>query len=75
MKMKSSGEDFSVPHGMVLWSTGVGARPVVKNFMEQIGQVVILSFKFSWIIDVFIHSLPIFCSPRLASRDAWQHIF
>ncbi|KAE9457744.1 hypothetical protein C3L33_10353, partial [Rhododendron williamsianum] len=38
MKMKSSGEVFSVPHGMVLWSTGVGPRPVVKSFMEQIGQ-------------------------------------
>ncbi|GFZ06486.1 NAD(P)H dehydrogenase B1 [Actinidia rufa] len=38
MKMKSTGEVFSVPHGMVLWSTGVGARPVVKDFMEQIGQ-------------------------------------
>ncbi|XP_057487276.1 external alternative NAD(P)H-ubiquinone oxidoreductase B1, mitochondrial-like [Actinidia eriantha] len=38
MKMKSTGEVFSVPHGMVLWSTGVGARPVVKDLMEQIGQ-------------------------------------
>ncbi|KAL7000292.1 External alternative NAD(P)H-ubiquinone oxidoreductase B1, mitochondrial [Sarracenia purpurea var. burkii] len=34
----SSGEVFSVPHGMVLWSTGIGARPVVKDFMEQVGQ-------------------------------------
>ncbi|KAI8007915.1 hypothetical protein LOK49_LG07G02308 [Camellia lanceoleosa] len=38
MKMKSTGEVFSIPHGMVVWSTGVGARPVVKDFMEQIGQ-------------------------------------
>ncbi|KAL2547835.1 External alternative NAD(P)H-ubiquinone oxidoreductase B1 [Forsythia ovata] len=38
MKIKSTGEDVSIPHGMVLWSTGVGTRPVVKNFMEQIGQ-------------------------------------
>ncbi|PSS05754.1 External alternative NAD(P)H-ubiquinone oxidoreductase [Actinidia chinensis var. chinensis] len=38
MKMKSTGDVFSVPHGMVLWSTGVGSRPVVKDFMEQIGQ-------------------------------------
>ena len=43
MKMKSTGEVFSVPHGMVLWSTGVGSRPVVKDFMEQIGQVVYYS--------------------------------
>ncbi|CAL5406436.1 unnamed protein product [Camellia sinensis] len=38
MKMKLTGEVFSIPHGMVVWSTGVGARPVVKDFMEQIGQ-------------------------------------
>lgn len=38
MKMKSSGEVLSMPHGMVVWSTGVGARPVVKDLMEQIGQ-------------------------------------
>lgn len=39
MKMKSKGEVFSIPHGLVVWSTGVGTRPVVKDFMEQIGQV------------------------------------
>lgn len=38
MKKTSTGEDCSVPHGMVVWSTGVGTRPVVKDFMEQIGQ-------------------------------------
>ncbi|KAI3465695.1 hypothetical protein Pfo_022358 [Paulownia fortunei] len=38
MKAKSTGEDISIPHGMVVWSTGVGTRPVVKDFMEQIGQ-------------------------------------
>lgn len=38
MKKKVSGEDVSIPHGMVVWSTGVGTRPVVKDFMEQIGQ-------------------------------------
>lgn len=39
MTRKSTGEDTSIPHGMVVWSTGVGTRPVVKDFMEQIGQV------------------------------------
>ncbi|KAK6120601.1 hypothetical protein DH2020_045652 [Rehmannia glutinosa] len=38
MRTKSTGEDISIPHGMVVWSTGVGTRPVVKDFMEQIGQ-------------------------------------
>ncbi|CAA0825099.1 External alternative NAD(P)H-ubiquinone oxidoreductase B1- mitochondrial [Striga hermonthica] len=38
MRAKSTGEDISIPHGMIVWSTGVSTRPVVKNFMDQIGQ-------------------------------------
>ncbi|GFQ01073.1 external alternative NAD(P)H-ubiquinone oxidoreductase b1 mitochondrial [Phtheirospermum japonicum] len=38
MRMKCTGDDISIPHGMVVWSTGVSTRPVVKDFMEQIGQ-------------------------------------
>ncbi|XP_065875989.1 external alternative NAD(P)H-ubiquinone oxidoreductase B1, mitochondrial-like [Euphorbia lathyris] len=38
MKMKSNGEVYSVPHGLVVWSTGISTRPVVIDFMEQIGQ-------------------------------------
>lgn len=38
MKKKSTGEDVSAPHGLVVWATGVGSRPVVRNLMEEIGQ-------------------------------------
>ncbi|KAM7276380.1 hypothetical protein ACFE04_018246 [Oxalis oulophora] len=38
MKMKSNGEIVSVPHGLVVWSTGVMTRPIVSDFMEQVGQ-------------------------------------
>ncbi|CAH9099280.1 unnamed protein product [Cuscuta epithymum] len=38
MKIKSTGENISVPHGIIVWSTGVGTRPVVTDFMEQTGQ-------------------------------------
>ncbi|XP_076920048.1 external alternative NAD(P)H-ubiquinone oxidoreductase B1, mitochondrial-like [Bidens hawaiensis] len=38
VKVKSSGENVSMPHGMVVWSTGVSTRPIVKDFMDQIGQ-------------------------------------
>ncbi|XP_059661996.1 external alternative NAD(P)H-ubiquinone oxidoreductase B1, mitochondrial-like [Cornus florida] len=38
MKIKSTGEVSSIPHGMVVWSTGIGTRPVVRDLMEQIGQ-------------------------------------
>ncbi|CAI9275523.1 unnamed protein product [Lactuca saligna] len=38
MEVKATREKVSIPHGMVLWSTGVATRPVVKDFMDQIGQ-------------------------------------
>ncbi|PON80557.1 Parvalbumin [Parasponia andersonii] len=38
MKAKSNGQVHTIPHGLVVWSTGVGTRPVVRDFMEQIGQ-------------------------------------
>lgn len=43
MRMKATGEDVSIPHGMVVWSTGIGVRPVVKDFMEKINQVFLKS--------------------------------
>ncbi|CAN7119487.1 unnamed protein product [Brassica rapa subsp. narinosa] len=36
--IKSSGEVVSLPHGLILWSTGVGTRPVISDLMEQVGQ-------------------------------------
>lgn len=39
MKAKAQGEISSIPYGMVVWSTGIGTRPVIMDFMEQIGQV------------------------------------
>lgn len=33
-----SGAVSSFPYGMVVWSTGIGTRPVVMEFMKQIGQ-------------------------------------
>lgn len=42
VRAKSTGQNVSIPHGMVVWSTGVGTRPIVKDFMDQIGQVLSL---------------------------------
>ena len=42
IKHKSTKELSSVSHGMVVWSTGVGTRPVVMDFMEKVGQVCFL---------------------------------
>ncbi|ERN03499.1 hypothetical protein AMTR_s00003p00269890 [Amborella trichopoda] len=38
MKGKAPGEILSVPYGMIVWSTGIGTRPVIMDFMKQIGQ-------------------------------------
>ncbi|GAB2274833.1 External alternative NAD(P)H-ubiquinone oxidoreductase B2, mitochondrial [Dionaea muscipula] len=37
-KERATGEMKSTPYGMVVWSTGIGTRPVVLEFMKQIGQ-------------------------------------
>ncbi|XP_043697280.1 external alternative NAD(P)H-ubiquinone oxidoreductase B3, mitochondrial-like [Telopea speciosissima] len=37
-KEMKSGEISSTPYGMVVWSTGIGTRPVIMEFMKQIGQ-------------------------------------
>jgi NADH:ubiquinone reductase (non-electrogenic) len=31
--------DIAVPYGMAVWSTGIGTRPFISEFMKQIGQV------------------------------------
>jgi hypothetical protein len=28
-----------VPYGMAVWSAGIGTRPVITDFMNQVGQV------------------------------------
>lgn len=38
VKVKSKGEICSVPYGMIVWSTGIVTRPVLRDFMDQIGQ-------------------------------------
>ncbi|KAJ9171016.1 hypothetical protein P3X46_019070 [Hevea brasiliensis] len=37
-KDRKTGQTGSVPYGMVLWSTGIATRPVIREFMKQIGQ-------------------------------------
>lgn len=37
-KAKSTGELVEIPYGMIVWSTGIGTRPVVADYMKQIGQ-------------------------------------
>lgn len=38
-KDRATGQISSIPYGMVVWSTGIGTRPVIMDFMKQIGQV------------------------------------
>ncbi|KAL2547836.1 External alternative NAD(P)H-ubiquinone oxidoreductase B4 [Forsythia ovata] len=37
-KERATGETVEIPYGTVIWSTGIGTRPVVMDFMKQIGQ-------------------------------------
>ncbi|KAH9611848.1 hypothetical protein KSS87_019527 [Heliosperma pusillum] len=36
--VKNGQEVTSFPYGMMVWSTGIGTRPVIRDFMTQIGQ-------------------------------------
>uniref|UniRef100_A0ACD5ZFY8 Uncharacterized protein n=1 Tax=Avena sativa TaxID=4498 RepID=A0ACD5ZFY8_AVESA len=38
VKSKSSGGEILVPYGMAVWSAGIGTRPVITDFMNQVGQ-------------------------------------
>ncbi|VAI79581.1 unnamed protein product [Triticum turgidum subsp. durum] len=38
VKCKSSGVETLVPYGMAVWSAGIGTRPVITDFMSQVGQ-------------------------------------
>ncbi|CAM0909514.1 unnamed protein product [Alopecurus aequalis] len=38
VKSKSSGGQILVPYGMAVWSAGIGTRPVITDFMNQVGQ-------------------------------------
>ncbi|EEF37704.1 external alternative NAD(P)H-ubiquinone oxidoreductase B2, mitochondrial [Ricinus communis] len=37
-KVRGNGETSSIPYGMVVWSTGIGTHPVIRDFMGQVGQ-------------------------------------
>ncbi|XP_073124986.1 external alternative NAD(P)H-ubiquinone oxidoreductase B4, mitochondrial-like isoform X2 [Henckelia pumila] len=37
-KERATGQSVLIPYGMVVWSTGIGTRPVIMDFMKQIGQ-------------------------------------
>ncbi|XP_050205757.1 external alternative NAD(P)H-ubiquinone oxidoreductase B4, mitochondrial-like [Mercurialis annua] len=38
IKETQTGQTDSISYGMVLWSTGIATRPVIVDFMKQIGQ-------------------------------------
>ncbi|KAL2475458.1 External alternative NAD(P)H-ubiquinone oxidoreductase B2 [Abeliophyllum distichum] len=37
-EVKNGGNVSSMPYGMAVWSTGIGTRPVIMDFMKHIGQ-------------------------------------
>lgn len=55
-KEMKSGQISTMPYGMAVWSTGIGTRPVIMDFMKQIGQVCFTSeiIKVPLYIEYFI---------------------
>lgn len=65
-KERSTGQTVIIPYGMCVWATGIGSRPVVMDFMKQIGQVCS--------ILVLLHFLLIFSCFSTNSRS-YQSVF
>lgn len=53
-KEMKNGEISSMPYGMTVWSTGIGTRPIIKDFMTQIGQVSLLKISTMIIVQVYL---------------------
>lgn len=51
-KEMKTGEISSLPYGMAVWSTGIGTRPVIMDFMKQIGQVCFTSENFKVLLHI-----------------------
>lgn len=43
-KEMKNGVVTTIPYGMAVWSTGIGTRPFIKDFMKQVGQVYLWEF-------------------------------
>ena len=81
-KERGSGQVVSLPYGMVVWSTGIGPRAEIMDFMKQIGQVCFASKP----IQVLLHNnFPVFtiwdclvCSKqnnrRALATDEWLRV-
>lgn len=65
MKVKSTGAVCSVPHGLVIWSTGISTLPVIRDFMEEIGQVLFNSMHF---LKTFFQSVFMSCADVLLMK-------
>lgn len=53
-EVKNGGTVTTMPYGMVVWSTGIGTRPVILDFMKQIGQVLVIGILIFFIVSSYI---------------------
>ncbi|CAN0852700.1 External alternative NAD(P)H-ubiquinone oxidoreductase B2, mitochondrial [Linum grandiflorum] len=37
-KARVDGQITNIPYGMIVWSTGIGVHPVIRDFMKEVGQ-------------------------------------
>lgn len=48
--------EVAVPYGMAVWSTGIGTRPIIMDFMKQVGQVYLVFLFSSRVKIVHVHT-------------------
>ena len=67
-KEMKNGEISSMPYGMTVWSTGIGTRPIIKDFMTQIGQVSLLKIFAITILQVYLTNNSVFSLINLLNQ-------
>ncbi|GKG00350.1 putative NADH:ubiquinone reductase, partial [Tanacetum coccineum] len=68
LKERSTGETKNLPYGMVVWSTGIGTRPVITDFMKQIGQVASVTFDLHLLLGLGSYLITLFSLLVITTR-------
>lgn len=55
MKERLNENITSLPYGMVVWSTGIGTRPIIMDFMKEVGQVCLLIHCGRCLVQIYIY--------------------
>ena len=70
-KDRATGTMVSMPSGLVVWSTGIGTRPVITEFMKQIGQVTNQAPHLNHYVHARVNQIFRISPPRLVTSDVY----